>query len=160
FRKTKDPGLRSTIIYALTRTGADGSQVIPLAEEALRDDNPSLARAALEALAKLDPKNKEILPGLVRTLGKEGNHYQSYRYRGQYVVNLLGATAADGLADLLKSPDAELRLGAACALSALGRSASKAADPLREALKDANGEVRLAAAEALWQATGQGRDSL
>jgi HEAT repeat protein len=112
----------------------------------LRDESPTVRRAAAYALGRIGPAAKDAAPGLAKLLTDPEADVQGAA--ASALVDI-GAAAVPELTKLLKDPEAGVRRFAASILGRIGPAAKDAAPELAKLLTGPDADVRRAAAVAL-----------
>jgi HEAT repeat protein len=118
-----DPKVRFSAAIALGKIGRPAPEVVSALTRTLRDPVRAIRLAALSALVRIDPENREANPAL--------------------------AEAVPVLHEALRHKNPALRTWAAASLAKVGREARRVRDRLIECLRDPSPLVRTRAAEAL-----------
>lgn len=149
----KHDGLRLEVAYLLGQIGPAAAPATDVLVELVGDDDPAVAREAVQALAKIGPGAKAATTALVGVLGQPESEV---RHAAVYALGKIGpdaAAAESALASFLDDDDASLALVAAWALVEIkGPSAETAATVLPalvSALESPLAASRRAAAETL-----------
>jgi HEAT repeat protein len=127
--------------------------ILPQLVRGLRDPNPKIRLAALDAIETIGPDaaTPEVIRGLVAALGDPYLfvRWQSARALGKMQPTDLPEEIVAGLVPLLKDEDLDVRLAAALALERVGPPAAGAIPALAEATRCNDPEMRVAAIRAL-----------
>jgi HEAT repeat protein len=139
-----DRFVRWSAVRALQAIGAPAAlPAVPALARVLDDVDVDVARAALDALVRLDPTGKGVPP------------------RGKHVPkNAPNRSAVPALARAVKAHDTGFRLAAIRALQGMGDNARPAVPALSGALGDQDVRVRQAAAAALGELGTVARDAV
>lgn len=167
--------VRLAAAKALQGLGERGRPAVPALVKALsprdglKDFRPVRCGEAMVALARIDPRAKEIEAGCAVVVGKllQDERQGSFgaRATGARLLAACGppaASTAPALATLLRDPDGDVRVAAAEALLRIAPEAHRAAalGALVEALKSPELLVRRRAAEAVGALGAQAVDAL
>jgi HEAT repeat protein len=130
--KSKDGYIRSKAVQAIASLGPDGKETIP---ELLQLLGTETLVANPEALWKVDPEGKIVLPALVKKLKDENEHV---RFEAAYIMSKhkKAEPAIPALTAATKDRDANVRGWAALALGNIGPAAKDAAPSLIALRKD------------------------
>jgi HEAT repeat protein len=148
-RDKKDLNLRLMSLAALRQVHADARLVLPLAKEAVKDDNAAIKAQGLELLWQADPRSQEVVPLALEMLKTPAGRYAALNLLGR--MGPAAREAVPELVGLLKGNDQHLRQQALVALGNIGGGAGEAVPAMTGLLKDANVSTRQAAARALGQ---------
>ncbi len=152
-----DPGTRQLAARALGRIGPDAKATLPELEKRLTDKVPAVRiEAALAVwLVTQDARHVGVL---VKALGDESASVRDSACQALAEMKAGARDAVDPVAKLLD--DKDLRVRAVMTLGEIGPPATKALPELRKLLQDKDGETQLHAAFAVWQISGQAKESL
>jgi len=138
--------LRIRAIDTLAKLGDEARAASPLLLELLKQPDPSLRRAVLEAIRRLHVDRRSITVVLLQ-LGSQRKYAdvldiaENTGWEGEEMVHLLGA--------ILQSPDPALRRRAMTLLERAGPDAMPELGQITAALKDPDREVRYLASRSL-----------
>jgi HEAT repeat protein len=152
-----DPATRQLAARALGKIGPDAKATVPSLEKTLTDKVPAVRiEAALSTwLIMQDAKHVGVL---IKTLGDESANVRDSACQALAVMKAGAKDAVDPVAKLLD--DKDLRVRAVMTLGAIGPPARKALPDLKKLMQDKDGETQLHAAFAVWQISGQAKESL
>ncbi|AWM41343.1 putative lyase [Gemmata obscuriglobus] len=134
---TNSPQANLALLAKVAQAAIDGdtSKVAPAVRTGLRDRNPAVRAAAVEAVLVIGPI-KDDLPALLTLLKELGS---TTRGTAAAAIGRLGPTAQDAvpqLTRLLDDHDSEVRITAVEALGRIGPAAQPAVRKLKELLRD------------------------
>ena len=165
----EEASVRRNAAHALGQLGSDARDLVRKDVFAVvRDVDPDVRLAALEALASLGQPDEDELPTWL-TLLRQSARRRDKKSALHITRSLahLGTEAKEAVADLrtlLKIEDRELRIAVVTTLRKIGPNAREAAPDLVEILKDTDRSLRLPAAFALTaidpRMTREGREAL
>jgi HEAT repeat protein len=155
--KSDDPGTRRAAASALGKIGPPAKSTLAQLEIALTDKDPSVRIEAALATWFVSKDAKHITV-LVKALGDESVGVRDTACQAIGVMKAGAKDAVETVANLLG--DKELRVRAIMTLGEIGKPAAKTTPQLRQLLKDKDGGTQLASAFALWQITGDAKESL
>src|SRR5205823_2423757 len=133
--------------------------------EALTDKSQAHRQLAAQSLARLGPKNEQVVAALLRSLKEDedarvrrtvASGLMTVIRRGHCIEQIVDGLAAAVAAD--DEPSA--RAAAAAAIGFAGKHKDKAVTALAAALKDRYGTVRQAAAQGLLQLGGEAKPAV
>ena len=177
-------------VYALGSMGPRAAVAAPELAQALQQDDPAVRALAARALGKIGPDAKSSLPQLekilidpvaavrieaalatwlitgqakhvavlVKDLGDESVRVREIACQALATMKGGAKDAVEPVAKLLN--DKELRIRAIMTLGEIGPAAGKTSPELKKLLQDKDGDTQLASAFALWQITGDGKESM
>ena len=140
------------VIAVLGAIGPDAADAVPSLVRYLKSDDPSRSAAAGLALARILPRDSQVLqeglPSLVRDLNSKE---PSVRGDATRALGLIGPAALPPLIELVKKRDSdpELAWNAIVAIEGMGSEAESALPVLLSALESRNEHVAAEAARAL-----------
>jgi HEAT repeat protein len=144
--KNKNAWLVSGLVRALCTIGPDANESVPLLIETLNHPDMPTRQKAAEALGKIGPGHKEVVPALI-LVHKGGNPYVIP------VLTKIGAPAVAALMDTLKVPDYALQYRTLRVLAGMGPQAKDAIPAIKELLSHAKPQVRGMAAVVIGMAS-------
>jgi HEAT repeat protein len=152
-----DPATRQLAARALGKIGPDAKGTIPELEKTLTDKVPAVRiEAALATwLITQDAKHVGVL---VKTLGDESPNVRDSACQALAVMKAGAKDAVDPVTKLLA--DKDLRVRAIMTLGAIGPPAKKALADLKKLMQDKDGETQLHSAFAVWQISGDAKESI
>ena len=126
--------------------------VVPVLNDALKDENVDVRWRAANALGDIGPEAKDSVPALIDAL-KDKN--SPVRGGAAFALGSIGPEAKDSVPALIDAlKDSRVRSNAASALGGIGAEAKDSVPALIDTLKDENSFVRLVASSALERIAG------
>ena len=149
--KSGDKAIRRDASYQLSQLGTEAKAAVPDLVKALDDSEDQVWFNSITALARIGPAAASAVPALLRQLAKvdrSNNHGQRW-YRTAFALGSVGPAALPELTKALGSDKAQVRSGAAKAISWMGADAESAVPALAKLIADGDADVRDQAALAL-----------
>ena len=155
--RDKEAAIRAPAARALGKIGPDATSTVPRLEKALADPIAVVRIEAALAIWLITGETKHV-PVLVKDLGDESVNVRETACQALATMKGSAKDAVEPVAKLLN--DKELRVRAIMTLGEIGPPADKIAPELKKLLQGKDGDTQLAAAFALWQITGDAKESL
>lgn len=155
--KSEDPGTRRAAANALGRIGPPAKGTLAQLEIALADKDPAVRIEAALATWFIT-KEATHLAVLVKALDDKSVGVRDNACQAIGVMKAGAKDAVDPVARLLT--DKDLRVRAIMTLGEIGPPAARKTPELKKLLKDKDGGTQLASAFALWQITGDAKETL
>ena len=131
-------------VYVFEALGNDSERVIPLAREAMKDEQPHVRSCAIDTLKKFAPAT---IPDLIAALGDRDDQVASDAERSLLSI---GLPAANALGSQLKARDPAARVRAARILWKFSDCRDTTIPDLKAALEDPDESVRREVESALF----------
>ena len=155
--KAEDTATRKLAARALGKIGPAAKTSLAQLEAALVDNDPTVRIEIALATWHVSGDAKHVAV-IVQTLSDESPNVREIACQ---TLASMKATAKDAVAPLVKLlNDKELRLRAIMTLGEIGPPADKAVAELKKGLTDKDAETAAWSAFALWQITGQSKETL
>lgn len=152
-----DPATRQLAARALGKIGPDAKSTLPRLETILTDKVPAVRIEAALATWFITKDAKHI-GVLVKALDDAS---ANVRDSACQALAAMKAGAKDAVAPVAKLlSDKDLRVRAVMTLGEIGPASAKALPELKKLMQDKDGETQLYAAFAVWQITGDAKESL
>jgi HEAT repeat protein len=155
--KADDPQTRRLAAHALGKIGKAAKMTLPSFDATLSDPNPwvRLESALATWLISGDAKHAKLI---IRALGDDSPQVREFACTCLVTMRAAGKDAVGPLMKLLEDKDVQPH--AVRALGEIGPAAEKALPSVRPLLKEKDDETRLLAAFAVWQISGEAKESL
>jgi HEAT repeat protein len=153
----EDAATRRLAARALGKIGPEAKTAVAALQKTLADKSPGVRiEAALATWFIL--KNAKHVGVLIKALADDSPNVRDGACQALAVMKADAKAAVEPIAKLLA--DKDLRIRAVMTLGEIGPSAAKTAPELKKFLQDKDGETRIQAAFAVWQISGDAKESL
>jgi HEAT repeat protein len=153
----KDPGVRIMAARALGKIGPQAKSALPQLEKAFDDKVANVRIEAALATWFISGEAKHV-GVLVKDLKDESPNVRANACQALGVMKAAARDAVDPVAKLLD--DKDLRIRAVMTLGEIGPPAKKTLPALNKLLQDKDGDTQLAAALAVYQISGDAKESM
>jgi HEAT repeat protein len=153
----KDPGVRTMAARALGKIGPGAKSALPQLEKAFDDKVAGVRIESALATWFISGEAKNV-GVLVRALKDESASVRENACHALGVMKAAAKDAVDPVAKLLD--DKDLRVRAVMTLGEIGPPAKKMLPTLKKLLEDKDGDTQLAAALAVYQISGDVKESM
>lgn len=155
--KHDDAALRLQAARSLGKIGPGAVSAVPDLDKALDDKTPAVRMEAVLATWHITGTATHV-PVLVKLLDDDSLSVRDSACQTLAAMKAGARDAVDPLAKLLD--DKELRIRAVTTLGAIGPPAAKTLPALRKLMQDKDADTQLWAAFAVWQISGDAKESL
>jgi HEAT repeat protein len=153
----KDPGVRHAAARALGKIGSKANGALPRLEKTLDDKVAAVRIEAALAAWHISGKAKHV-GVIIKSLDDESPSVRENACQALSVMKSDARDAVDPVAKLLQ--DKELKIRAIMTLGEIGPPAKKTLASLTRMLQDRDGDVQIASAIAVFQISGDAKESL
>ncbi len=152
-----DPAVKTLAARALGKIGAEAKAALPQLDKAL-DDPVAAVRIESALAAWLISGEAKHVNVLVKALSDESVNVRDNACHALAVMKSAAKDAVGPVAKLLD--DKDLRVRAIMTLGAIGPASRTTLPTLKKLLQDKDGDTQLASAFAVWQISGEAKESM
>ena len=152
-----DPAMRTLAARALGKIGSEAKETVPQLEKILHDKAPAVRIEAALATWFITGTPKHV-GVLVKVLDEKSVNARDGACQALAVMKAGAKDAVDPVAKLLD--DKDLRIRAITTLGEIGKPAEKTLPALKKLLEDKDGDTQLMSAYAVWQISGDAKESM